>query len=408
MNCITAHAEVAGSNPVDNARKAVALIRDHLGGGEVGVVLFFASPNHYDAGTLARAMQQAFPQARTFGCSSAGELEGGRLRSNSVVAMAFTPDAFETVEVAAIADVDSSPGAVDAVFGRLEAKNGLRMSELDFRAYFGLVLLDGMAKTVDRLVERMGELTDVIFAGGLAGDDANFKRTLVFCDGEVYTNGMVAALLKPKGRFALVKTQSIVPTGVSMVATKVDTERRIIYEFDGRPAAEVYAAAMGITIDRESFKPDDSRCAADIMADDLNSRIRNTVPKDQFIKKFLEWPLALMIHGEPFIRAAATVTGDGGILTYLPPIEGVRYSVTRITDVVAGTRKALEDRRRELGGISGIISVSCALRAVQIKHEGMEDEFGEIFAGIPTVGFSSYGEIYVSAISQTAVMVVFA
>ena len=132
------------------------------------------------------------------------------------------------------------------------------------------------------------------------------------------------------------------------------------------------------------------------------------VTKDAFIDMFIDWPLALMIDGEPFIRAATTVVDGGGIQVYMPPIEGLRYTVTRTRDVVEETRRALEAARAELGSISGILGCSCLLRDAQLRNEGRCQAYEEIFTGVPTVSFASYGEVYVSVVSQSSSMILFA
>jgi hypothetical protein len=75
--------------------------------------------------------------------------------------------------------------------------------------------------------------------------------------------------------------------------------------------------------------------------------------------------------------------------------------------VIPDTKKAVEDKAREMGAISGIIDFRCAFRTVQLTKEGTLDEYSNIFNGIPAVGFSTYGEQYLGHMNQTSTMIVF-
>lgn len=403
MPILTEYAQFSGNDVADNAKKAVARIKETLGAHPFKMILYFAAQN-YDHRVLAAEFKHAFPEARTLGCTSTGEFSHGAILTDSVVAMGLGDDIIEDVEIVGAPGLDTEPGLADALLGGLEEKTGLKMRDLDFREYVGFILLDGLADANDRFVERIGELTDVIFAGGCAADYNKFQKTSVFLDGEVHDNGAVLALMKPRGKFSVFKTQFIRLTDRTMVATAVDGDKRTILEFDNKPAAIAYAEAMGGKLDPEMFKSSGKK-SAQIYSEAI---LQDGMAKDAFVDKFIEWPLAVMIGGEPFIRAATTVTESGGIQMYMPPIGGVRYTVSRAEDVVAGMRRVLEEKRRELGGLSGVLFAACGLLALQVHNAGEDEEFGRLFEGVPAIGFASYGEIYVGVVSQSAAMIMFA
>ncbi len=411
MPFITEYASFITSDNQANAKKAAAKIAHAFAGRKLRAVVFYAATN-YDPQTLVRAMHEAFPGVATFGCTSAGEFAAGKMLKNSVVAMSMAEDDMEMVAATGIANADTVADPTAAAFAALEEKTGLRMRELDFREYAGWILLDGMANRNDQLVERMGELTDVIFGGGCAGDDGHFRQTLVWANGTIYENGAVFALMKPKRPFAVVKTQSANPTECVMTATRADPEKRVIYELDNRPAAQAYAEAMDAGIDpthaTSAGKSSRQLYAELFIADGVVSvESDQMVAKDAFIDLFIKWPLALMIGDEPFIRAATNVVDNGGIQTFMPPIEGVRYTVCRAVDIVPDMRRVLRDKKHDLGGLAGVLMCGCLLREVQIRSEEKVSAFEELFGGVPALGFSSYGEIYVSVVSQSASMILF-
>lgn len=410
MPFITEVASFISNDVRDNARRAAAKIRAAFSGQPLRGMIFYAATN-YDVSTLVGEMARAFPDIPSFGCTTAGEFSGGRMLKNSVVAMGLGSDVMDMVAAVGVANIDAAADPAARALAALEVGTGLKMRDLDPRAYAGWQLLDGLARHNDRLVERCRELTGVVFAGGCAGDDGHWRKTLVWANGEIFENGAVFALLKPRGRFVAMKTQSARPTACGMIATRVDRERRIIHEFDGRHAAEVYAEAMGATIE-----PADVGCSgrnprelyAEIARRLAGGHRGRPADMGPFIERFVGWPLAEIIDGEPFIRGATTVVENGGVQVFMPPSEGVRYTVCRAGNVVDDTRRALRERQRELGGVSAVLMCGCLLREIQVRNDDQVGAFEDLFGELPTVGFSSYGEIYRSVVSQSASMIVFA
>ena len=107
------------------------------------------------------------------------------------------------------------------------------MLDLDLERWIGLVLVDGLSGAEERLMDQLGNLTDVAFVGGSAGDDLAFKTTLVAAGGVVHRDAAVLVLLECPNGFELLKTQSFVATGKSLVPTRVDRATRTVLEFDG-------------------------------------------------------------------------------------------------------------------------------------------------------------------------------
>ena len=77
------------------------------------------------------------------------------------------------------------------------------------------------------------------------------------------------------------------------------------------------------------------------------------------------------------------------------------------TDIIKDTKQAIEDKKNEIGSISGIINFHCILRTLELEQKGTTEEYGKIFTDIPTIGFSTYGEEYMGHINQTSTMLVF-
>ena len=79
----------------------------------------------------------------------------------------------------------------------------------DFEKYVGIILCDGMSGAEERLMDTIGNLTDIPFIGGSAGDDLQFKATYIYANGKVYQDAALLALLKLKNGFEILKTQRL-------------------------------------------------------------------------------------------------------------------------------------------------------------------------------------------------------
>lgn len=409
MDFLSTCAECTSSDAKANAAQAAQSIRDSVGSFAATSVLYFASPDTYDPETLAAEMHAAFPDCTTFGCSSAGELHDANLIWKSVAAMAFTENVFATLAVASAEHLDAGPHTVvESLFAEVERQTGRPMRELDAQKYIGFVLMDGLAKHNSAALDRMSDLTSILHVGGFASDERRFTRTVVYHNGRALKNGVVYALMQPRGKWDVLKTQSVTPTGKSMVATKIDAATNTIVEFDGKPAIRVYAEAMGMApedIPDDLWVGDSGRSSVNQYT---GAEGGTPAEKQALPDVFINWPLGVQAGEEPFLRDAITVTPGGGLEMYLPPLEGMRFHLYRTTDIVADTRGAIETMRRELGGFKALVCVNCLLREIQVLSDSQSNAFASIFAGFPFLGFSSYGEVYACPVNQSAVMLAFA
>ncbi len=351
---------------------AVADLRAQCGARAPRVVLFFGSAR-YDASELGVLMREHFPGARLVGCSTTGEIAGANMLSESLVAMFLDDDLVEDAAVAVIPNLSAGVHVRDAL-RELESQFQAPLSSLDLERCVGIVVADGLSGAEEQLMDKLGDATDILFVGGSAGDDLKFVRTHVLADGQAYSDAAVLLLLRLKHGFDVVKTQSFRPLGKTLVATKVDESRRLVMEFDHMPALDAYAKALGVApAEAES--------------------------------RFFKHPLGLMAAGEPFVRSPQQAEG-GSIVFYCRIQEGMELEVLDATDIVADTRAAVE-ARKAAGAIAGMIDFQCILRTLQLRDEQRCGQYGEIFQGIPAIGFSTYGEAYLGHMNQTSTMFVF-
>jgi len=152
-------------------------------------------------------MRAAFPDACVAGCSTAGEIAGGKMITDSVTAI-FLDEEIAGQTAAAVVENLSRGVRVSDALSKLGQQLHAPVSSLDTEKYVGLVLIDGMSGAEEAVIEKIGDLIDIIFVGGSAGDDLKFQSTHVMLGGAAYTNAALLLILELKRGFDVVKTQS--------------------------------------------------------------------------------------------------------------------------------------------------------------------------------------------------------
>ena len=347
---------------------AAADLHHQLGDAANSLVIYFASSS-YPQAELSAALHGVLGADHTIGCSTSGEIITGALMKRSVVAMALSADDSGPVAVQMVKDIHDR-AALERALDRLGKQLGTPVRDVDPARHVGIVLMDGLSRGEERFLDALGDLTDLPFVGGSAGDDLDFVQTWVTLDGRAISGGAVLAVMQPPRGFEIIKTQSFVESGARLVPTKVDEEHRVVLEFDGKPAAEAYAAAIGST-------------------------------PSELATRWISHPLGLMAGADPFVRSPQQVT-DAGVAFYCAMKAGTPLSVLTSTDIVADTRSALGTALKKPA--SGLINFNCILRTLDLESRGQQQAYGEVFNVVPTVGFSTYGEAYVGHVNQTATM----
>ena len=356
------------------AEQVVADLKSQLGSFETKLLITFAS-SQYDQQALNHSLQAGFDAATTIiGCSTAGEIVSGHMLQNSVVAMAFTANVIDDLNIQIVENLKEGVSVAQAM-KNFETYFGSPVDQLDYQKYVGLVFVDGLTLAEEQLMESIGDKTNVTFIGGSAGDDLKFQQTFVYANGKAYSNAAVLALLKPAVGFDFIKTQSFCSTDKKLVPTKVDQASRTVFEFDHQPAVQAYAQALGVTVEEAS-------------------------------NYFMSNPVGLMDGDEPFVRSPQQVK-DQAMAFYCNVVEGMDLSLLKPLDIVEDTRKAVAEKQKELGHISGIVYFHCILRTLQLRGENRTEAYGQIFTEIPTIGFSTYGEEFITHVNQTSTMLVF-
>ena len=348
---------------------AVGEVAAGLQAGQPKLVVYFAS-SHHDPATVAAAMQEQLPDATLIGCTTAGEITSGHMLDHGLVAMGLGADVVGDLSVQVLEGVADGDLGVEAAFDAFAAHFGAHPRELDLEHHVGLVLVDGMTGCEERLMEKLGDLTDVPFVGASAGDDLRFETTHVFANGKAHQNAVVLALLKLERGYSVLKTQSFKPTDTVLTATRVDEGARTVHEFDGKPAVEAYAAAIGV----------DPAQAAD---------------------HFMRYPVGVMVGDEPYVRSPQRLDGTS-MAFYCHIKQGMQLKVLEAGDITKTTQADLQRAVEGMPSCRGVINFHCILRTLELKAKDQLAAYGQVFKDLPTVGFSTYGEEYIGHLNQTS------
>jgi hypothetical protein len=215
------------------------------------VIVFASSRFEYER--LLTALNDACHPGVIVGSSSAGEFTGDHRGEGTACALAIkSTDIRVSAGVGRDVSRDRAKAAADAV----AAFQGVGTT--DFPCRSALVMTDALAGHADELVRELTVLASgsYPFAGGGAGDDANFSSTHVFCGTRAYTDAVVALEMLSLKPFGIGVGHGWSPASAPLRVTEVDGARLV--SLNGLPAIEAFeahAADTAQTIDRAAPLP---------------------------------------------------------------------------------------------------------------------------------------------------------
>ena len=235
-------------------------------GGAPQVVFAFGARTLVTQSTVYQQIRNFYPGAYIVMCSTAGEILGGNVRDNSIAltAVHFEKSLVRFTETT-IPTVEDSLGV------------GKRLAE--FLPVEGLVhamvFSDGLHVNGSLLVKGINDNlpVSVTVTGGLVGDGADFKETVVGRDGpgearKVVLLGFYGDALKVGfGSFG-----GWEGSGEKHTITK--SKENVLYELDGKPALALYKAYMG---DKVSGLPSSALLFPLQLHDDVHSDVVRTI-----------------------------------------------------------------------------------------------------------------------------------
>lgn len=203
------------------------------------IILIFAAPQFLENPAPIKELAQYYPNSKIIGCSGAGEIYGPHIfdHSLSVCIIKFDQTPLRVTKT----EIESDGSSFEA---------GLKISQElmadDLSAIF--VLSEGLkvngSEMVQGVNQYIGDKTNIVITGGLAGDGKDFQQTWVIYNGEIYKNSIVALGLYGKNiKIGHASRGGWDIFGPERIITR--SKHNVLYELDGKPALELYKEYLG-------------------------------------------------------------------------------------------------------------------------------------------------------------------
>jgi hypothetical protein len=373
-------------NPNVAGREAAEQALEKAGLSKPDCVFMFGSIG-YDQHSLVQAVRETTGGAPLSGCSVEGTIaaEDADESNFSVVVMAISSEELQLRNGLATGVRADSRAVGQRVAQAL-------LPDLSPSTIGLFVFPDGMSVALDSffaanfdnffagLEENLPSDRFLPLWGGGAGNDFNVKvPTYQYCDDEVVSDGVSYALLSGKAQAGWAISHACVPIGSARTVTR--GEGNIIYEIDGKPAAEVL----------KEYLPEHA------LAEDLD-----WVPYSVSLALCFRAPSYVkdeeyVIRGIPAVKMA-----DGSITVQTEVKEGtsVWFSSRDKQKVATGLDRMAAQIKEQLGGEKPnlVFQFDCATRGRMMfrEHEKLEllKRFRQsVGPEVPWAGFYAFGEI---------------
>ena len=344
------------------------------------LLLFFAS-TAYSFEELTAHFVEKFPNTQIVGVTTTGEMGPQGFDEFSLSAQSYSQQ-FGKVNVMLMNDIVKYP-----IFDRQQLLSTAQ--SIGINTTSKSVGNEGLAFVfpvgLQAAEEKMLSVVNSIFThdgfpifGGTAGDDAKFHATYVSVNGEFTSTGGAVIFMKPNVDFYILKENNFKSTGKKLKITKADAEKRIVYEMNGRPAAEAYAKAIG-------------------------------VPKGDLAKHWALHPLGRKFSNDFYNASPFDVKQSGAIEFYCQVYEGAILEVLQPRDALLQLQNTIDQFTNHFGELYGVLACNCILRKVQFQQERLFPSMNERLKQLPNLcGFSSYGEqLNKSQLNQTMLLIGF-
>lgn len=329
-------------------------------------LITFAGP-HYDHHQLLGNLSDSFPEAVLVGSSSAGEFAAGGV-SEGVVCLGLSGE-----------DVDFNVGVgtgiranvTNAATQMISAFKGTNEHRRAFRS--ALVLTDALAGHASDLVNELTLATggQYAFFGGGAGDNAQFKKTTVFCGRNVLSDAAVALEILSDKRIGIGAVHGWEPASQAMRVTEV--RGMSIVSIDGFPARDAF--------ERHAVETDQK----------LNA--------DEPIPFFLHNVIGIRSSAGHRLRVPLSIEQDGAIACASEVPTGSIVQIMRSTNssAIDAAKRAAQSAMAALGDNRAEAGLFFDCVATRLR---LGDEFGKELAAIkgalPSITFTgcnTHGQI---------------
>lgn len=309
---------------------------------------------------LISMIKNLIPHIKIIGSTTSGEILEERACEDSTI-LSFSLFEDTTVRTYCTQLIDDSYQLAKNLTDQFDPKQSPKVA---------ISFVDGLHVNGEEYINGFNDYDkDLIVAGGLAGDNAQFVDTIVFTEERVASNGAVVALLfSEKLEIHTKASFGWENIGKSMTITKAVKNR--VYEIDYVKLVDIYAKYLG---------------------EDVALRLPETG---------IEFPLIIKRNGINIPRAVIHKNSDGSLVFAgnLNVGDKVTFGYGNIETIVDCGEAIYTDS--DIHNSEAIFVYSCMARK-NLLQESIDEELASL-AGISSVsGFFTYGEFYSGGNSST-------
>jgi len=293
------------------------------------------------------------PDAKIIGSTTEGEIiDDIVLHRNAIVSFTI----FENTEVVTYCceNIDSDLKKAEEFISKFDKTKKPKVA---------IAFADGLYTNGEYLMNVFRQYDpELIVAGGLAGDNAEFINTIVFTQDEILTNGVVVAMLYNDD--LIVNTQANFGwENIGKVLHITKAQDNVVYEIDGIKAVDIYEKYLG---------------------DQISKKLPRTG---------IEFPLIIKKEGFNIARAVVGKNDDSSLVFAgnLSVGDEVTFGYGNIETIInngEGVYKNLICKP-----VEGIFIYSCMARKA-LLGKNIEMELKPLKDIAPLSGFFTYGEFY--------------
>jgi len=318
------------------------------------IQVFTAKADEAYISSITSSIDAILPKSILIGSTTDGEIKDGEVSTDKTV-LSFSVFEKTSLKVAIFNELE---GCYDA-----GEKLATTLITPDTKAIISFI--DGLGGNGEDFLNGISLVNkEVVVAGGLAGDNAQFRATYVFTKDKIFTNGVVGVSLNSKD-LKVYTDYSFhwLPVGVELTITKAISNR--VYTINGRTAYDTYAYYFG-------------------------EDIAKGLPAIG-----IEFPLIIKRNGVNIARAVTAKEEDGSLIFAgnLKDGDKVMFGYGDSNSILSYKDKHISKFLDK--SIESVFIYSCMARR-RFMPDLIQHETKPFNSIAPTSGFFTYGEFYTS------------
>ena len=356
-------------DPILAAKEAALKARSAAADEKISLAIVFASIK-LSSPIILKTISAYLGDCPIIGCSAAAIIYETSILKEGIAVMALGLPEDIYLNASCIENINNK----SALVAGEELGEKLLYGFQNVRRDLSIIFSDGLLKDSSSLITgmqaKMGKSFPIV--GGGASDNLTFKKTGVYFNQDVLSDAACGALLGGKLSFGIGINHGWKPLGKLRRITR--SEANIVYEIDGRPAAEIYAEYLSSTI----------------------AELRKELKRI-----FILYPVGIYLPGEEeyLLRNLISIGQDGSLVFQgaVPQDCQIRLMIGTKESCLSAATHATEEVKKDFLGkkINFALVFDSVSRYILLRRDAQK-ELRIIKEGlgqdVPLIGFYTYGE----------------